>query len=65
MRQGTDTAHVNVLIETADGKVIYKDWKGTSISAIRRKAKAQYAKQFPDARVSFGAGYYTTSYGGH
>ena len=58
-------AHVSVLIETADGRTIYKDWTGASIRRIHEKAKAQYAKEYPGAEVRFGNGYYVNSYGAH
>ena len=58
-------AHVSVLIETSDGGVVYRDWTGSSIKAIHRSARAQYAQEYPGAQVSFGAGYYTNHYGAH
>lgn len=61
----TREAHVSVLIETEAGAVIYRNWTGASIQGIHRAARKQYAREFPGARVSFGAGYYVNSYGAH
>jgi hypothetical protein len=62
---GSQTAHVCVTIEHFDGSVVYRDWKGTSVKAIHRAARAKYAKEFPGSRVAFGEGYYTYHYGAH
>lgn len=54
-------AHVIVTVEKRSGEVLFKEWKGSSARAIRKKAKETY---YPD-RVSFGNAFYTYSWGGH
>jgi len=58
-------AHVVVRVEPKNGPPFYRTWTGSSIRAIRRIARAHYRSTHPGARVVFGNGTYTNSYGAH
>lgn len=62
---GRSTAHVIVTVEPKDGPPFFRTWKGSTIRGIRAAARKRYAEEHPGARVSFGNGWYTTSYGAH
>lgn len=56
---------VSVLIETKDGRAIYKNWVGASVRRIHHVARARYKQEFPGCRVSFGTATSENYYGAH
>lgn len=53
-------ATVSVLIEEGE-QCRYETWTGSTVKAIHKAARAKY----PNAKVSFGSGYYQQSWGAH
>lgn len=62
---GHVTGTVSVLIETPDGQVIYKTWRGSNFSKIKTAARKRYAIEYPEATVSFGVHLTQNHYGAH